>query len=63
MVDFLVNLAFMLGGVLRALADIGGLLFLLLTVLYIYEDRKDGNLFWFLPIWDEDEDDNWRFMG
>ena len=54
--NVLVNIAVAVGGVLDALANIGGLLFFGLSIAYIYQNNNDGNLFWFLP---DDEDDNW----
>lgn len=56
MMNVLVNIAVAVGGVLDALANIGGLLFFGLAIAYIYQNNNDGNLFWFLP---DDEDDNW----
>ena len=47
----LVDLAFIAIGALETLGVIGGLLFLVLAIAYIYEDNNDGNLFWFLDKW------------
>lgn len=47
----LVDFAFIAIGALETLGVIGGLLFLVLTIAYLYEDRNDGNLFWFLEKW------------
>lgn len=49
----MVNLAIMAGGVLEFLGQAGGLLFLVLSIAYLYSERTDGNLFWYF-------DDEWK---
>lgn len=54
----MVNLAIMAGGVLSFLGQAAGLIFLVLSIVYLYSDRHDGNLFWFFELdeWKEDDE-------
>lgn len=51
LLNALVDFAFIAIGALQTLGVIGGLLFLVLAIAYIYEDNSDGNLFWFVDKW------------
>lgn len=53
LLNALVDFAFIAIGALQTLGVIGGLLFLVLAIAYIYEDNNDGNLFWFVDKWKE----------
>lgn len=44
----LVNFAIVAVGVLETLGIVSGLLFFVLSLIYLYENRNDGNLFWFV---------------
>lgn len=63
--NLLVNFAIMAGGVLQVVAFIGGLLFVVLSIAYLFSDHEDGNLFWFVDdlnnkwnnIWEDNEND------
>ena len=61
MFNLVVNLAIAAVGVLHVLGCIGGLLFLVLAIAYVYQDNADGNLFWFVDRYDDgdDECDDW----
>ena len=57
MFNFFVDLAFIAMGALQTLGCIAGLVFFVLVVKYIYDDRHDGNLFgWLDDVYDAD----WR---
>lgn len=58
MFNAIVNIAGMSIGILHTLGCIGGLLFLVLAIAYVYENNADGNLFWFLDAYDDDDDDD-----
>ncbi len=55
----LVNFAIAAGGVLDFLGTVGGLFFIVLSILYLYGDRDDGNLFWFVDDLGDRFDDFW----
>lgn len=56
----LVNFAIAAGGVLDFLGTVGGLFFSVLSILYLYGDRDDGNLFWFVDDLGDRFDDFWE---
>lgn len=56
----LVNFAIIAGGVLDFLGTVGGLLFVVLSISYLYGGRNDGNLFWFVDDLDNTLDSFWE---